>query len=615
VKTSRTKELALKILNNAIEKGATEHAALMLVKTVDPFVRSSVRRHIMSTVMLARTESTSTDEAHLLRLAWLRLLGVHPPDPKDVNGVTQIFLAANPKTFEGTRNWAESIVGICIGSACVAAALLVVFRINEPSRAIPNTTDVRKEDKTTPVLPSVPAGLLTVNGVAPPLTADMRLLFKEQIPRIMGVLDSYAASPSDWVQTLESQIKSAEQTAARIGKDVHSKLHEFLKRSQQVVDFDVAGLGSVSEMFINDLRAFNEFLHANDIAIFLYGYVDQSYDNVHVPVVMTFEVTEVRQVTYDGHSKFPVILVHRLDEQEYDVSSIGFSHVGSSVAYVVLEQIEAKIGDQILPVLKSDAAYAYMGDDAKWSGIADIQNLAGKKLRENLLRNAEDGSRIGDLAAKRQNVIRSIEKRISIWSTGRYLNHGCEVRPEFFADLSKRGANSKALSALRQVDEELGLVDDRALADKAFGIEVDNTVRHVAQFVVDRKSGPLAVPEAFGNLAGRSADPGELSGYLAAIADGPVGGTTQMLVDLAELLYARQDRWGNAFWGAIVIFEGLTDGRHALWPGDEKLDQQAAADAIVELLEQDSATVRGNAASLWQKLFGRPLPRVTHVRP
>lgn len=382
-------------------------------------------------------------------------------------------------------------------------------------------------------------------------------------------------------------------------------------------------IDSAADALTMTVLRFNDALARADL-----GYVIDndvlSGDGSRVVLIFSFRVDEVRPYRSGDHVVRALHLT-RMDSLNWGYNLLGFTTAQRREALVLIDEVDDRIIDRLLPQLAPEPTPFYRledGDEAElWAG--PLQAHAAAVVRAEY-GGGEVSERLGQLVAARKRLFIGWNERLADrgWSVDLpdALHLTFDVRGEL-GDLmpdSELDAYAKVEDALR--DPEL-----EAAFARARGLLASSIDRHEVQHRLDHlRAEPLPMPEPLADFVGqpRATDGSErpaatraraeLSAYLAELARDRESAGVGLLV-IAQFLIEPQ-HWGTAeSYAAAVILEGLIagtgiDGSPRVVVNGGEVDRARVTAAVMALTDLPRSALRRAAADLWARLFESRLP-------
>jgi hypothetical protein len=551
------------VLARAGENGFFE-AVVPASQRFDPLLRGSIRRRARRFYVAASESTKVTDEAHVIRLAFLRAANVALPPPDDVENVKLAFEQA--KTLEPRRGmafWPASfatlmtllVAGIGVGiwawfptpkerfaHSSIGEALgdgLTDWTVGVGRRDVERQDKGRSEILTKGVRRQIGDGPYGLFGTA-----------LEQSKAVSGAL-----TPED---------------SSRESKSLASTLHALdealaAKKLPGYVDFytDASSFGGT--------------------AVWLLGY--------YVDARMTVTV---------GSKSVPILRGSRLDNLNLEVGGKAYESKVLGGWVVSTDEVADWLGHVVVPALGKDRSFAY-GAKAPHEGGSQglLEAKAGARVRGELLPRVKleeaDATELADLLAQRHQAF----SRLAALGDGMFEPRGLGAKKKLVIALKRRKNEIDAMEILRIQDRLSrfrkpfdGLVDAQAALDE---------VRVAAMTACDDGC-KMTLDDDLAKVIGpSSAVP--VASKLTMIARG----------DLPYLALAETEM-GQGGYATVYLVErelGLSPD----WLGPYGVTDEAEHGQLgVAAFDKPEAALRKAAESAYQKLFGTPLPPVTRKK-
>lgn len=456
-------------------------------------------------------------------------------------------------------------------------------------------------------------GAYASGGRPSPGTAEQRAFFEHALPEFLVALDA-GNDAGAAAQTL-----GAEADGAGLPPALLEAAHGFGRAcASGTAAADVAQAPLVQAA----AAALNRALADAELGYYVDAQVVRMADGRLRVFAQTFVVEHVGLFLLGAHTE-RALSIRRLDHTNVDSATLGFTRPEANEGLVQVDRIEEHLVAHLLPTLARSASFRYAEPHVQRSdALTRLEALAGLAIREELMTGLERdaGVRLGTTLQERRALFE------------RWQNLASERDAVFFApttyevDMDALEPHRLALDGfaqLRTQHDTLGEAEVVAAYQHAHETLVQSVTRHELQHRFDYREGTFeSAPAALtGTLlpldAGAALDANErvivaeLSAYCAAMADGPLT-KTELALLTRHVLGLGGARRQEARAAGFLLSELDT----ALFPrepilGDRPLHHAARAE---RLLGQPTARLRSTLRTLWERWFGRALPRMRPAR-
>jgi hypothetical protein len=560
---------------------------------IDPLVRLTLKGKLRRALATASMETTSEDETHIARLAWLKEVGAEVTDPNNLDLVALAFARAPaPKPSLPWRS--VGLLAIAVIGPALGGFMYIKHRPFEPTRD--------------------PLGM----ALGPQLTDYVVALSQKTAGSTSGAL---------------TMARAAEESSLRRA-DFHGDMGKLLDQSEKVHE------GTATEL---DLLVTTKTVNAQLRAEARPYYLDAMLFRAKSPVLYSFYIEREKLAVAEGYAPERVVFLWRLDTLNIVKSVLGYTHKYSESGLVLYDQIEEALIDQFLPALAPGEKVELLDEKSRnpreeWQ--RDAEERSARITRETFVagENPEDLKglvEVGVLLAKRRTILQ--KWKVDLGTQGLNMHPPKRLLPErdYAADLWIRVPKQ---SRTEWDDVHTALKQERIL--RTFeGLRdrfADMTARHEVQHRLDAQKvpdcpqrdtcPPPKVARVVRHVVGMREEDStpsplairvseEASAYLAEMADGPLS-PKLVLVSLSHFLFDR-DAWGDTYcYAALAVLEALSDQKSLGDPESPLVARGAVqrrhvASLLAILYALPDAELKQLCERAWTALFDKPLPRIT----
>ncbi|HEY1957678.1 MAG TPA: hypothetical protein VGH28_18790 [Polyangiaceae bacterium] len=554
------------VLARAAENGFFE-AVVPASTAFDPLLRGSIRRRARRIFTKASAATSVTDEAHVLRLAFLYASRVAAPPPDDVENTKLAFEQAKqlvPK--RGRAFWPATFttIGVLLVASLAGAAVLwwpsprdrfahtalgeamgdglTDWTVGIGRRDVVRQDKGREEILSNRVKRQIGDGAFGLFGTA-----------LEQSKEVAGAL-----SPED---------------AERATKALASTLHS--------LDGELAA--KKLPAFIDEYTDSSSFYGASTNVWLIGYYVDQ------------------RETITIGNKSVPVLRGTRLDNLNLEIGGKAYESKALDGWVVSTDDVADWVIRNVVPALGKDRSFAFGADRAKEEGSEGrLAAKAGEKIRADLLGRAKleatDATELGDLLVQRHTAF----IRLSALGDELFEPRGLEARPKLVKALKIRKNEIDANEILR-IEDRLGrfdksfatIVEAQAALD-ALRVSVLTTCDEGCEIKADDE-----MAKAIGGSGYQGRNAAAVASKLITIARG----------DLPWLAFAEAEMGTGGYATVWAIEREL--GLSPEWMTPYGVNDEAEHGQLgVAALDKPEDAIRKAAESAYAKLFGAPMPAV-----
>lgn len=581
---------------------------------MDPLARGLVLTRVSRAVAAAMQETLhADDDAHVHRLAYLALEGKHADRWDDVDSVREAFARETrglrtPLRFGPTL---ALLASLAVMTVLGCAGLWCWTRPPAPLR----------EELT------VSADAWSSGGRPEPGSGEARALFEEALPRYVIALDalarSYGTPEEERAQEALDRVHAdvADHARRALGPDTASYFIAVLDQSEQIVaerSFDVA-----ADAHLRSIDALVNALAERGLGYYVDAIiVTDRGDRRHHIYFSTFTVERVTFHRGEGQ-RVRTLRLKRLDRLSFQRGLLGFTRENISDALVLLTRVEDFMVDAVLPALGQGASMPLVEDDMRRSDgrwVSEVERAMAEDARAEARAIAGDEAEpLGALFARRQALFRAWSERLAPDWVVR-APHSYEIDLRSYAGVEPRVPRAE-WTELRSIQRELDGDGARGAYRALEEALVQSIERHEVQHRLDYASGRLgAAPPELEELTGpldRNGRPNhltrralaELSAYTGEVARSRALTRTNLAL-FSRFVFNRHS-WGTPeCYAAIVLLEGVGRelGVEAELVRNRTIHREALAELMLALRERSPEELRRAAASLWQALYGAPLP-------
>jgi len=561
------------VLARAAENGFFE-AVVPNSSPFDPLLRGSIRRGARAAFSKASSSTHVTDEAHVLRVAFLQIANRLATSADDVDGVKLAFEAA--KTLEPKRGRAfwpltYSLLFAIVIAACVGGFVLwfpsprARFAHSALGEALGegmtdwvvgvSRRDVDRQEKG--------RGEILTKGVRRQIGDEAFNLFGAALDQSKAA--AFATSPDD----------AARETQA-------------LTTTLRSLDTDLQGkkLPAFIDVYVNDSAT----LFGESSTVWLLGYY-----------------VEDRATMIVGSNTVPMLRGRRLDNLNLEVGGRAYQSKVLDGWVIAIDEAEQWTSYQVVPALGKDHGFAFGAKSVQEGGSEGrLAAKAGEKIRADLLARAkldpDDATELADLFVQRHTAF------IRLAALGDELiePYGIVAKPRLQKALKMRHDEMDAQEITR-IEDRLARFEkpfDRIVAEQAaldeIRIATDQTCRKNESCKFTAPDDDLA--KALGSKSFTGASAGQIASRLTMIARAE---PTYFALAEAEL--------GPGGYAAIFLVEremGLSpEWLSPYGVGDEAEHAQLG----VALFDKPQDAIKKAAESAYAKVYGAPMPTVSRV--
>jgi hypothetical protein len=581
----------LHALHHAIDQGE-RHAAVLALRGLDPFVRWRARGELLAALRFADLATAVASEPHRMRVAGLRACRKIPDSGFEDEALVQAefeqLLRRAPAPRPGPR--------LLVGSAgAIAAALLAMAAL----RHFTAPFDPRGAQLGELLGPTLTEYFVQV----PRSGSEERAALRERlIASAGGVLPADAVGALDRTLVAMNQVLAANDAEAPAGADL---LHAAVNGA---VAFDAA-LAVEQQPYFVDL----DWLQRGSRT---------------VPFLFTFYVEREREILV-GDQSVRVVHLWRLDSLSIEQGYLGYTRPHTPAALVLLDQVEADLIADVLPVLPEEETMDLVDFATRRQGkawIAEVERSTAAAVRRHFAElPVQQQARyrdVGALLAERRKLVRKWQETLN--ELGAALVVPVRLIPEadYLGELELKVPREQ----LRQWEAlHAGLLQRET--HQAFAELRDNFVdaveRHEVQHRIDYRRELFEVPEILvrrlqldnplaaepGSLAGRARD--EFSAYLATVASAEPTPLLDLAL-LARFLFNRQNFAGAYTYAATAVYEAIAQELNIAPSAREArvLGRAQLAELVTAVLAQKPEALRKAARSAYHTQIGEAVAQV-----
>jgi hypothetical protein len=554
------------VLVRAAEQGFVE-AINPAARVFDPLLRGGVCKGARNAFAAVSVETASTNEAHVLRLAFLRT-GARPvPPPNDIDAVKQAFEAEQILFPKRARTF-WSVTASVTGFVLVAAGVLA-FVFMFPS--------ARDRFARSALGEAMSDGLTdwTV-GISrhdfPREEKGRAVIMTRAVKRQIG------DKGFDLLGTALDQSKAL--SSAFSAEDV--------KREQDA-------LGAT-------LHALDAELQTKKLPAFLDDYVEGNLMRGATNVWLLGYYVDDRATLTVGTETVPMLRGRRLDNLNLDIGGTSYESKALGGWIISIDEIEAWVVFNVVPALGKGHGFAFGEHVAKEEGSEGrLAAKVGERIRGDLLARAalseDDATELADLLSQRHTAF----VRLAVLGDELYEPRGLLPKPHLTKALSRRKDLEMDAREITRIEDRLSRFDksfDRLVAAQAALEEIrvasDSTCRKTE--TCTRKAEPELVMDGDKLFDAKTA---AVSSRLMMVGRAD---TTYLALAEAEM--------GPGGYATFFLLErelGLSPDWLA--PGGVK-DDAEHGQLGTALFDKPAADIRKAAESVYAKVFGAPMPAV-----
>jgi len=571
---------------------------------LDPLIRGVTRRRVVRAVASALHETQlANDEAHVHRLAYLRVRGERDLAANDLEQLRGRFLAVAAPTPGALTTWLPRVLGL---AALPLLGASLYFALRAPPSVDPYATA------------QVSSGAYASGGRPTPPTDAQRRVLREDLQGYLIALHAVGAQETTTTNEglVDARQRILDDSVRAFGTDTSSFLHALLDQSEAIA---LEGNGAI-DSHTRAADAFDQELGQRGIGLYLDTDVWLGTGRPR-PTMSSFEVEHV-SVYRSGTVRVSALLLRRLDRPQHNQGVLGYTRAAIRDALVLAEPLEGNLVTEVLPTLGDAESYPMVDPETRASGapwVASLETTAARTLRSALghaLPSAQSVRPLARLFERRRAVFDALSARVDP-SYSVYTPRSYRFDVDDLGVLADISLNSER-TELARVEAGLEQASSRELWARLFSIFVASVERHEVQHRLDF----LADAEAQGDVRARYEVRGsseragrELSAYLAQIArDGDLAPSTLTL--LANHAFDRRAPRMAYRSVASMTLQGLAEelsldvDARALGPRPSRED---LAQLYVALVARPPAELSDAARRLWERLFQRTLPPLERV--
>lgn len=562
------------VLARAAEEGIAE-AALGAASPFDPLLRNGIRKKARKAIADAGALTRITDEAHVIRVAFLHSVGragIPLDDPAAVEAGFAAAKVAFPKKKRAVWPASGSIAGVLLIGASIA--VIVGWA---PSR--------RARFARSAVGEAFGEGITDyVIGVD---RRDGDRIEKGRKALLSRGVKSQAG------QVALDQIDDALQHTL--------KLTEALSRDEENRERERVGAA---------LRGLDAQLTTKKIPAFLDEHDEADVFTGVRHVWLLGYYAEQRADVATGGESFYFVWGRRLDTLNIEVGGVVYTSNALEASVVALDEVEGFIGRRILPGLGKNGALAFGAEPAdELTGLGRMERRMGTAVRAEILpaigSSEDDGTELHDLLESRHNAF----VRLHVLGDDMFEPHGITMSDKMRRALARRDTEVDAKELLR-IDDRLkrgalvkgfeALTAEQAKIDERRSVH-DTHVFHRSGTIA---TGALQAAAGKEKLSVRASS--LVGGWLGVVFDAEQ--TTLALTELAR--HTDPDGAAN-----LALFSLETElGSAPTWLVNGRFhDEEDALRALDDALERPPADVKRAAGAAYAKLLGEPVPTVVRT--
>ncbi len=559
------------VLARAAENGFFE-AVVPNSAPFDPLLRGSIRRGARRAFSNASGATKITDEAHVLRLAFLQVAGRLATSPDDVEGVKAAFEAS--KSLEPKRGRAFWPLTYSFLLAIVSASAIGAFILFFPSprsRFAHSSLGEAMGEGVTDWVVGVSRRDVDrqEKGRNVIMAAGVKRQIGDQAFNLLGAAleqskaAAFATSPEDnarETQTLSTTLRSLD--------------HELQTKK----------LPGFFDVYVSD----SALLFGDQSTVWLLGYY-----------------VEDRATMVIGSNTVPMLRGRRLDNLNLQVGGRAYESKVLDGWVLAIDEIEEWVSYQVVPALGKDHGFAFGAKSVQEGGSEGrLAAKAGEKIRSDLLGRVkldpDEATELADLFVQRHTAF------IRLAALGDELiePRGIVAKPRLQKAL-KRRQNEMDAQEITRIEDRLSRFEkpfDRVVAAQAALDEVriasDATCRtnKDCTFTAGDMEKQVGAPTLTGSNAAA------IASRLMMVANAE---TTYLALAEAEL--------GPGGYATVFLIErelGLSPEWLSRWGvGDESEHAQLG----VAMFDKPADVIKKAAQSVYAKSFGAPMPTVSRT--
>ncbi len=550
----------------------------------------------------------ANDEAHVHRLAYLKLRKVHGVHANDLEQAKALFhehrdLAREARAWRGIASFVAAVL------AFPALVLGGYFAWQHQRQGV---VEARAEM----------AGRATARGQTEVVRPPQHELFETHLANFSIALDVRSANPDREESTAEVTSKRAilEQQSP---ETIRSAMRHYADALDSFTG-NPAAREAESDAVERAMLALNEALRVARIPY----YVDTDllgYTGRNRAFVSSYQVLHTRSLT-SGQERVRALDLLRADHVNHTQRALGYTRATNREALVLVEKIEEFLLRSLLPSVHGAEQSVFVRGieherDTTW--IADFE----RQIHEDLLEEARLAATERDVLDLARAVVTRKQTLDTLNSLLSHANISLRMPTGYLFDTGflARFRRQVPERAIQEVEDAQSLLESDSVLAAYHTLEeseLHSVALHEAQHRLDYNADRFVrVPDALAEWTGRTQfedavnqraerSNAELSAYLSQIAREPQRAQTNLAFLLMWLMDSHG--WGHVeCYAALVITEQLARTfsiEHDPLVVARRIQRKPIADIYAALRQHSGEEVAAHARQLWQELYGEPLP-------
>lgn len=595
----------LHVLAEAAEIGLPE-AAMVPVRAYDPFLRPGIKRRVQKAIDEAERRTTHKRGDHVLRVAFLSRHAQAPQglDLDDQRAVELAFeaLAAEhlpPKPTDGTPKG-----GAYRGSA------------RDPDAALEAGLETKRRKRfwpiTTPLLATTLLGACVTAAVfaAPYMIPSPAERFRKT-PAGQALVE-----PLTELVARKTKAPRAKLLAPEVRKQIGGPATDALAKTLDTVSEVEASTGDIdtaTRPFFASLNATNARLHEAKMPVYLHGYASGP-DGRRGVWITSYFVERRDELTFEDGT-FRVAWGRRLDHLNLNDENI-YKATAEDWAILSLDKVEEEFVQTLLsPIANGSPMFPVELTFPEGTARAELAKTAGRLVADEVKR--ASGLSASNADALRKAIARRNEAAVGLAKNGYRMGptSRIELEPHRVKALEERAALTTHDEKLL-LDELLRMNGRMALYRTSVAPAVAELARLEEEELIGRLSGVKRLEAV---TVAKLGPAGDLRGRALASAELGMLARSQSCPRLALMRVARLvvDSEGYRRADISVVRDVLVEllielGQlPPLAEGAVHFVDDAFLNGLRATLEMPPEKVRDAAGKVYQRLFGRPAPKLT----
>ncbi len=562
------------VLARAAENGFFE-AVVPAAQTFDPLLRGSIRRGARRAFATASSATKVTDEAHVLRLAYLQTANVRgAPHPDDVEGVKTAF--ESTKTMDPRRGRAFWPASLAFVLGLVAASVGVGVFLWWPS----------------------PRDRFAKTSLGEAMSDGL----------------------TDWVvgvgrHSLDREEKGRNEILSRgvkrqIGEGAFNLLGTALEQSKALAFATSDGDAQrESASLKSTLHSLDGELQAKKLPAFFDQYVDTSLTRVgeSSTVWLLGYYVEDRSTMVVGSNTVPVLRGRRLDNLNLRVGGKAYESDVLGGWVLSMDEVERWTISAVVPALGKNRPFSYNSQDEKEGSAGRLEDKIGEKVRGEILPRAgleqDDATELADALSQRHSAF----LRLALMGDELYEPRGLRASPTLKKALKRRQDLEMDAREIARIEDRLTRFEkpmdkiaavQAALDEIRIAVEATCEKATACTFTADGEE----LEKSMGGKTLTGSQAAAIASRLAMIARGD---TPYLALAEAEL--------GTGGYVTMFLVErelGLAPEWLSPWGAKDKTEHGQLG---VSAFDKPGDVIKKAAETAYTKVFGAPLPAISRT--